>query len=96
MFSVFAVDDYFTGNITDAITDMAYTLGTPAFTLEGDSSFALPVGAKTKLKISEVPGGAMASPSQSGLLLLYRDAKGDQESQAFTFGHGGNGQGGNH
>jgi subtilisin family serine protease len=87
-FSVFAIDDYFTGNITDAITDITYTLGTPAFALEGGGSFAVPVGAQGTLKLSDVPGGDSASPSQSGLLLLYRDAKANQESQAIVLEHG--------
>ncbi|HWV99239.1 MAG TPA: S8 family serine peptidase [Candidatus Acidoferrum sp.] len=97
-FSVFAVDDYFTGNITDAITDMAYTLGTPAFSLAGSSSFALPPGARATLGVSDVAGGETASPSQSGLLLLYRDAKANQESQAVTLAHrrGDNSQAGSH
>jgi subtilisin family serine protease len=91
-FSVFAVDDYFTGNVTDAITDMTYTLATPAFSVDGGDSFALPVGASTALKIKDVPGGDSASPSQSGLLLLYRDSRPDSQSQAIVLpplGHGG-------
>ena len=30
-FSVYAVDNYFTGNLTDAIENMTYTLDTPRF-----------------------------------------------------------------
>ena len=79
-FSVFAIDNYFTGNITDAITDMTYTLGTPAFAVTGGSSFLLPAGQKGSVNVSAVPGGSQASPSQSGLLLLYRDSKPNREA----------------
>ena len=79
-FSVYAIDNYFTGNVTDAITNMTYTLGTPAFAVSGDSSLVVPAGSKTKLSVSPVPGGDVASPSQSGLLLLYRDSKPRQEA----------------
>jgi hypothetical protein len=55
----------------------------------------VPGGAQGTLKLSDVPGGGSASPSQSGLLLLYRDAKANQESQAIILEHG-KGQGGRH
>ena len=91
-FSVFAVDDYFTGNVTDAITGMNYTLATPAFSVEGGGSYVLPVGVSGALGITDVPGGDAASPSQSGLLILYRDAPADSQSQAIVLephDHGG-------
>jgi hypothetical protein len=78
-FSVYAIDDYFTGAVTDAIENMNYTLGTPAFSIDTDSSLLLPAGARGTLNVSKVPGGDVASPSQNGLLLLYRDAQAQQE-----------------
>ena len=38
-------------------------------------------GGTAPLTIAAVPGGDVASPSQSGLLLLYRDAKVNSEAQ---------------
>jgi minor extracellular serine protease Vpr len=73
-YSVLAGDNYFTGLITDAIENMTFTLGTPRYALSGASSFAVPAGGKATLNVSSVAGGAAASPSQLGFLLLYRDA----------------------
>jgi hypothetical protein len=36
------------------------------------------------LTINEVPGGALASPSQKGLLLMYRDGKPRREADKVT------------
>ena len=82
-FSVLAFDNYFTGNLTDAISDMKYTLDKPRY---APSNFVpvVPVGGSTALGISSVPGGAAASPSQSGLLLLYRDAKKGHEADTIA------------
>src|SRR5207249_1215530 len=73
-FSILAGDNYFTGNITDAIEGMTYTLGTPRFIASGMPGSGVPTGAASPLTVQEVPAGAEASPSQTGLLLLYRDA----------------------
>jgi hypothetical protein len=73
-FSVFVFDNYFTGFLTDAIESMTYTLGTPKFTGTGLPA-AVPAGGAATLNVASVPGGAAASPSQIGLLLMYRDAK---------------------
>ncbi len=81
-FSVYAIDDYFTGNVTDAIENMTYTLASPAFVVDAGSSFSVPVGAKGGLNVSTLPGGAVASPSQLGFLLLYRDSQPRQEADA--------------
>jgi hypothetical protein len=86
-FSVFAIDNYFTGNVTDAITDMTYTLGTPAFTINTDSSLVVPSGGRKSFKVSRVSGGASASPSQTGLLLLYRDSQPNQEADTISLSH---------
>lgn len=81
-FSVFAFDNYFTGNLTDSIEGMTFTLGTPRFTAAG---LSVPAGGRATLTVSEVPGGASASPSQKGLLLMYRDAT-SREAQAISVG----------
>lgn len=74
-FSIYAFDNYFTGNLTDSVVGMSYTLGTPKF---APSTFAssVPASGSATLGVSSVPGGDLASPSQTGLLLMYRDAEG--------------------
>jgi subtilisin family serine protease len=81
-FSVYAFDNYFTGNLTDAVENMTVTLGTPRYATPPSAS--VPVGATVDVPVQEVAGGAAASPSQSGLLLLYRDARAKQEAQRIT------------
>lgn len=83
-FSVFAFDNYFTGNLTDAITGMTYTAGTPKFVGSGIPDAGVPAGGSSTLTISPVPGGQTASPSQSGLLLMYRDAKPKAEADTIS------------
>jgi subtilisin family serine protease len=73
-FSVFAFDNYFTGNLTDSIENMTFTLATPRFTASGVPATGVPVGGSSILTVTAVAGGDAASPSQKGLLLLYRDA----------------------
>ena len=73
-FSVFAFDNYFTGEVTDAIEGMTYTLALPRFIASGVPTTGVPVGGTSTLTIAEQPGGDEASPSQAGFLLLYRDA----------------------
>jgi subtilisin family serine protease len=79
-FTVLAIDNYFTGNVTDAIGDMTYTLNAPIFSVQGGNSFALPAGTQTELKVLTAPEATTASPSQTGLLLLYRDARAGREA----------------
>jgi hypothetical protein len=79
-FSVYAFDNYFTGNLTDAIEGMTYTAATPRFTAA--PQLTVPVGGTQALAVSEVPGGDAASPSQRGLLLLFRDARPNKEAAA--------------
>ncbi len=73
-FSVFAIDNYFTGNVTDSIENMTFSLNQPRFIGSGIPSTGVPVNGKAVLTVNSVPGGDTASPSQAGLLLLYRDA----------------------
>jgi subtilisin family serine protease len=80
VFSVYAIDNYFTGAVTDQIETMAYTLGSPAFSVAGGGSYVLAAGSRGSLPVSIVPANKAASPSQTGLLLLYRDARQQKES----------------
>jgi len=72
-FSVDAFDNYFTGFLMDSIGTMTHTLATPKFAGSGLPA-VIPAKGKAKLNIASVTGGATASPSQTGFLLLYRDA----------------------
>jgi subtilisin family serine protease len=78
-FSVFTFDDYFTGDLTDAITNMTHTLGSPKYVTNA-SSFTLGSGGAGALSVSSPTGGSAASPSQSGFLLLHTNAKTGRES----------------
>jgi len=79
-FSVFAFDNYFTGNLTDAIEGLTYTPAAPRFVAFGVPTTGVPVGGKSTLTIQSVPGGDAASPSQTGILLMYRDGRGNHEA----------------
>jgi hypothetical protein len=81
-FSVYAFDNYFTGNLTDAIENMTFTAATPRFATP--YSVTVPAGGSTNLAIQSVPGGAAASPSQKGLLLMYRDGAPTREADGIT------------
>lgn len=83
-FKVYGCDNYFTGLCTDAITGMTYTAGMPRYTGSGIPSTGVPYGGSSTLTISAVPGGDSASPSQFGLLLMYRDARTQREADAIT------------
>lgn len=82
-FSVYVADNYFTGNYKDAIVGMTHTLGKPKYAA-GFDSFVMPVGAAGAIPVSAVAGGAAASPSQTGLLLVYADGKTGRESDIVT------------
>ncbi len=81
-FSVLAVDNYFTGAVTDAVVGMTYTLNTPRYVGSGIPTTGVPAGGSSTLTINSVAGGAAASPSQNGLLLWYRDALPDHEKDS--------------
>ena len=83
-FSVFGCDNYFTGLCTDAITGMTYTLGTPRYFGSGVPATGVPAGGSSTLAISAVAAGDVASPSQTGLLLMYRDARTQREADQIT------------
>jgi len=79
-FSVFAFDNYFTGNLTDAIERMTFTPSTPRFAASGVPQTGVPAGGSSTLTIQAVAGGSTASPSQTGLLLMYRDGRVNTEA----------------
>lgn len=74
-FDVEAYDNYFTGNLTDAIRGMVFTAGTPRFVTSDPPADGVPPWSGTLLTVNAPEGGDDASPSQSGLLLMYRDAR---------------------
>lgn len=79
-FSVYAFDNYFTGSMTDAIVGMRHTPGTPRFSSVAGTSLLVPSGFNGTLAVAVDPAGAVASPSQTGLLLLHGQAKGGREA----------------
>jgi subtilisin family serine protease len=81
-FSVFGCDNYFTGLCTDAVAGMTYTASMPRYVGSGIPGTGVPAGGSSTLTITAVPGGDVASPSQSGLLLMYRDAKIQRQADA--------------
>jgi subtilisin family serine protease len=83
-FSVIAFDNYFTGVATDAIEGMSYKLSLPRFTASGVPPGGIPVGGSVTVTIQEQAGGDTASPSQTGLLLLYRDGLPKKEASVIT------------
>ncbi|HSB19748.1 MAG TPA: S8 family serine peptidase [Anaeromyxobacteraceae bacterium] len=80
-FSVYACDNYFTGQCTDAIENMTYTPSRPRYAAS-TGQVAVPSRSVGSFSVSSVAGGAQASPSQTGFLLLFRDSDPQQESQA--------------
>jgi hypothetical protein len=79
--SVYAFDNYYTGVLTDAITDMLYTLSAPRFAA-GDAS--VPVNGLVNLPVFRNVAGDPASPSQTGILLMHRNARTGLEADAIT------------
>ena len=69
-FQVVAIDNYFTGLVSDTIGTMTYQLGAPRFSAAGPV-LSVPVGASGAVPVAAGPAGA--SPSQSGLLIMWRD-----------------------
>src|SRR5262249_49842623 len=82
-FSVFAFDNYFTGNLTDAIENMTFSFAQPRFVASGVPA-SVPINGNASFTVAGVAGGAAASPSQKGLLLMFRDAQ-KREAQGVRF-----------
>ncbi len=83
-FSVYAFDNYFTGALTDSIEGMTHTLGVPKFDTDVASVVVAPNDYEN-VQVFAVPGGADASPSQMGILFMFRDAffKGDFSLESY-------------
>jgi subtilisin family serine protease len=79
-FSLFAFDNYFTGDLTDAIVAMQFTPATPRFVASGIPVSGVPAGGVSQLTIAEVPDSEAASPSQTGILLMKRDNKNEADA----------------
>jgi subtilisin family serine protease len=87
-FSIFAFDNYFTGALTDSVENMTHTLGTPKFAVSGVPIGGVPAGGSSRLTVTQVTGGDTASPSQTGVLLLYRDGRLGHEADAIKADNG--------
>jgi hypothetical protein len=59
---------------------MTYTPSTPRYIATGVPAAGVPAGGSSTLSIEAVPGGDVASPSQSGILLMYRDGNSKHEA----------------
>jgi subtilisin family serine protease len=85
-FDVEARDNYFaeadTDGLTDAIRGMVFTLDRPRYTVltDGSAQTGVPARGGLILKVNDVPGGDRASPSQTGFLMMYRDAAEEAET----------------
>jgi minor extracellular serine protease Vpr len=69
-YSVYAFDNYFTGDLVDAIEGQTYTAGQPKYTPTGSTSVA--PGSTTSVAVQAT--GSTAPSSETGLLLLYGSA----------------------
>lgn len=78
-YSVDAVDNYFTGSVTDSIPGMTYTPALPKFSLGGDT-LLVPSGLSGGLAVTMPAGGVTASPAQQGFLLMQRNGLSGREA----------------
>ncbi len=87
-FDVEAHDNYFnaeSGNgLTDSIRRMVFTVDRPKFTWSADNlpKGGLPPRSGLLLKVQDIPANYRLSPSQTGFLMMYRDAR--QEAETVT------------
>jgi minor extracellular serine protease Vpr len=77
-FAVQTFDNYFQSDRADTIGPMTFTPARPKFQVTGEQTRPIASGERLTLRTRSVPGGADASPSQSGLLLLYRGNAGSE------------------
>ena len=71
-----------------AVADMRFTPATPKFTTDVITG-TVPAGGHAVTSVDNEPEGNIASPSQIGLLLLYRDARREAETIAVSVGGSG-------
>jgi len=72
-FSVLAFDNYFTGNVTDAIVDQTWTVGSSKFALQGGAE-AVSVPAGSSLTVTVTRNASAGETTSTGLLFLYDNA----------------------
>jgi subtilisin family serine protease len=84
-FAVLAYDNYFTGALTDYILPMTFEPDLPRFVAPGTPA-SLAIGSSATVTVTSPVGGDVASPSQTGLLLMYRDAQSGLEADAISVG----------
>jgi minor extracellular serine protease Vpr len=70
-FSVFAIDNYFSGNLTDSIEGMRFTPGQPRFGVVGEPFGAVPAKTASNLGVTTATLPDTLS-SELGLLMMYR------------------------
>jgi subtilisin family serine protease len=71
-FVVLAYDNYFSGLVSDVVGPMRYTVNAPRYVFAGGlGDGVIPAGVSGAAPVAEVAGGAEASPSQSGILLMH-------------------------
>lgn len=80
--SVLAFDNYFTGNLTDSIDGRIFTPSLPKFDVTAPPAGGVAPLSLATVNVLAVPGGDVASPSQSGLLFFYRSANQGLEADA--------------
>lgn len=80
-FGVYAFDNYFTGNLTDAIEGMTFTPSKPRFTADIP---VIPSGGFMMVPTTVDAAAETASPSQTGLLLLSRHSSPSNEAKVVT------------
>jgi subtilisin family serine protease len=71
-FTVLAYDNYFTGIVTDAISGMKFTPSKPRYAVSGNGSGVIRGHYLGYVGTTTVSGGAAASPSQNGYLVMTR------------------------
>lgn len=77
-FSVTSYDNYFADTVSETLGPMTFTPDKPMVQVASGPTQAVAAGAKLTLTTLRVAGGAAASPSQKGLLLLYRGNAGSE------------------
>ena len=78
------MSDYYTGLITDCSGLKTYKLDSPAYFAVGVPPTGVPAGGASTITVVKNAAGLLDSPSQTGLLLMYRDAKSKQEADLIT------------
>ncbi len=83
-YQVFAFDNYFTGGTPTPPSRVTRTPSAPRFVAGRGATSMMPVGGVKALTVNRNIAGDAASPSQSGLLLMYYDGKKGAEASAIV------------